>query len=130
MFKNVLETDCHLCRTQTEHEMNLNYKFGTDTKYIILRITSYGFNRSSNSFYKYNTHISQFDLDDIYIPNQQNIKFKVLAGISHTGAIDYGHYTIYVRNAEKWINISDQQASITDFPPYLENIYALILEII
>lgn len=79
---------------------------------------------------KLNSKIINYDPNNILIPNNQNINFKIIAAIVHHGdTANSGHYVIWTRYQNSWLRISDTEArSYNNLIQYLNNVYLLILK--
>jgi len=56
----------------------------------------------------YNEHI---DIADLMIRPTQHTKYEIVGGINHMGEYQFGHYTCFAKNKNKWYNYNDESVS-------------------
>lgn len=120
--------NCTNCNQITNHYESTLYEFPNEMEFLLIRLNN--MLMIDNQIIRLNTKITNYDTDNIFVPNQQNLNFKIIAAIAHHGDNAYsGHYVIWVRNQNAWLRISDTQSRYyNNLIKDLNNIYLLVLK--
>jgi ubiquitin C-terminal hydrolase len=68
------------------------------------------------------------DIKPLMLKNTDNTKYELVGGINHMGEYQFGHFTNFARNNDKWYNFNDDKVNEINCTgiPLTQNAYMLI----
>lgn len=68
------------------------------------------------------------DIKPLMLKNTENTKYELVGGINHMGEYQFGHFTNFSRNNDKWYNFNDDKVNEINCTgiPLTQNAYMLI----
>jgi len=135
MFESIFEGDCDKCGKITLQKDIYKYIIPPCNKFVIVRINNY--TQSSNGIrIRNNSEITNFDGNNVYIPNDNNIRFRAKSVIMHfSNTNNNGHYIVWTRFSifHKWLRIDDisgesQVRNFNNLKKCLTDVYLMYLE--
>ncbi len=135
MFESIFEGDCNKCGQKTIQKDSNKYIIPPYNKFVIIRINNYTHSSNGNRI-RNNSEITNFDCNNLYIPNDNNIRFRVKSVIMHFSSTNNnGHYIVWTRFSifHKWLRIDDisgvsQVRNFANLKKSLTDVYLIYLE--